>query len=385
MKVVIINDYFELGGAEVQTQREYQVLKKNGIDVYSICFIDSRNNDDDHQYTINIGNGRKLLRYYFFDPFLFIRIRRLLKKLRPDIVRANNLNISPITQYLALAGYKVIQTARDYSYVCPKGTCIKHGNPCRGAFFNNCVLECGKESTKVVFYYYRFFVLLFLRKNLVRLFLAPSKNLVDICTLHGYKIQLLRNPIVINHNITKIAEKRSDFFLYYGNISTEKGIDCLLRAFKLFQRMYLDSRKLIIVGKVFEKELFYYEISESIEYLGYLQNDKMVELVKSAYCVIVPSRWMENYPNTVLEPIIYKTLVIGSERGGIPELIEDKKLIFDPNNIDDIVSKMHYVSTLSTVEYKNITETAYSRIKESSNIDTYFDNLTAIISSELLR
>ena len=42
-------------------------------------------------------------------------------------------------------------------------------------------------------------------------------------------------------------------------------------------------------------------------------------------CVAVPSVWYENSPNSILESFAYHTPVIGSNFGGMAELIQHRK------------------------------------------------------------
>lgn len=63
----------------------------------------------------------------------------------------------------------------------------------------------------------------------------------------------------------------------------------------------------------------------NVEFLGYKRGLELIDLVKNAYFVIVPSEWYENNPMTIIEAYSVGTPVIGAKIGGIPEIIIDGK------------------------------------------------------------
>ena len=60
-----------------------------------------------------------------------------------------------------------------------------------------------------------------------------------------------------------------------------------------------------------------------VEFLGYLEGAALLEQVRGARAVVVPSEWYENLPYAVLEAMALGVPVIGSRIGGIPEMVEE--------------------------------------------------------------
>ena len=83
-----------------------------------------------------------------------------------------------------------------------------------------------------------------------------------------------------------------DYFLYYGRISEEKGVQ---RLPDIFNRAKL---KLKIVGKGPIQHQFVN--SKHVEYLGPLYDEELYNIVKNAKFVIQPSNGYENCPMTLL-------------------------------------------------------------------------------------
>ena len=68
----------------------------------------------------------------------------------------------------------------------------------------------------------------------------------------------------------------------------------------------------------------------------------MLDLLRHARAVVVPSEWYENCSMSVLEAMAYGKPVIGARIGGIPEQIRDGQdgLLFEPGNADALAHCM---------------------------------------------
>ena len=73
-------------------------------------------------------------------------------------------------------------------------------------------------------------------------------------------------------------------------------------------------------------------LGPNTKYLGFITNDKVVEHLKKASIMIVPSIWQDPFPLTALEGMCNGAAVIASKVGGMAEMLEDIGLLID--NID---------------------------------------------------
>jgi glycosyltransferase involved in cell wall biosynthesis len=55
---------------------------------------------------------------------------------------------------------------------------------------------------------------------------------------------------------------------------------------------------------------------------GRLSADELAPLVRHSRALLVPSRWYENQPMTILEAFAASTPVVVTDMGGMPELVE---------------------------------------------------------------
>ena len=63
----------------------------------------------------------------------------------------------------------------------------------------------------------------------------------------------------------------------------------------------------------------------NIEFLGFRKGEELFSFIRDASFVLVPSEWYENDPLTIVEAYSSGKPVIGSNIGGIPELIIEEK------------------------------------------------------------
>lgn len=133
--------------------------------------------------------------------------------------------------------------------------------------------------------------------------------------------------------------------LYVGRLSHEKGVATLLEAFALLKNT--DAR-LTIIGD--ESTAYAQQLKASIPgalrgritFLGFQSQDQVRESLARAYCLVVPSVWYENQPNTVLEGMAHALPVVVSNLGSMKELIADGEtgFRFDSGNASALAARL---------------------------------------------
>jgi glycosyltransferase involved in cell wall biosynthesis len=122
------------------------------------------------------------------------------------------------------------------------------------------------------------------------------------------------------------------YYLYFGRLSREKGIDLLIDAVS-----GLGRGKLKIAGEgPLEGELKGHAAAAGadVEFLGFRTGAELRALLEKAMFVVVPSRWYENLPFSVMESLAAGRPVIAADIGGIPEMVEDgvNGMLFPPGD-----------------------------------------------------
>jgi glycosyltransferase involved in cell wall biosynthesis len=111
-----------------------------------------------------------------------------------------------------------------------------------------------------------------------------------------------------------------NYVLFIGRLSDEKGVDVLLRAMQ-----HVPEAQLKITGTGPEKanlEKLKDELNlKNVEFTGAKWGDDARRMIQRARFIVIPSRWHENFPFVIFESYSMGKAVVGTDRGGIPELI----------------------------------------------------------------
>lgn len=390
MKILIINEYDVAGGTEVQTKREYDMWKMKGDNPYCIFL---RKNSDIYSndtniffYPQKIGKVRNLKGKFFLDKKLYKFVEHKIEEINPDVIHINNVFYSPYAIYKAAGSRKCLQTLRDYKVVCPKST---------KCFYNweICNQRMGKGCIKCIFFSKGAFskirvlgqCICFLRvdkyrRRCVDKFITPSEKLREYCINVDLPTICISNPFdfsILKGFTKKLGEIK--IFLYYGKVADFKGIKQLVQAFNVFS--INKSVELHIVGQCDDNILKWIkkEKNSKIKVFGRMKHNDVLEKLQSVYAVVVPSLWIENYPNTVLEGFATECIVLASNRGGMLEQVNNENCIFDVLDHADIIEKLEYAYYLAEDERERIIDRQKKYLQCHNRIESYYSKLKECI------
>lgn len=390
MKILLANKfYYRRGGDCIYMLNLEQLLKAHGHEV-AVFAMDYPDNLDTPWKKYFPKNMSKLMA--FTRPFgsheVKSKFKKLLDDFKPDVVHLNNVHtqLSPVMAELAHhRGTKVVWTLHDYKLLCPRYDCLKNGNTICETCFNGdkkaCLdNKCMKGSQLASFIGYREAVV-WNRKRLeasTDVFICPSQFMADKMMQGGFsksKMQTLCNFIDVDKckfahtdgtdNTDSIfLPKKEDYYCFIGRLSHEKGAKTLIEAAN-----QLPYKLVIIGGGPLMDELK--EIAhDNIEFVGFKQWDDIKQLVGKARFSVIPSKWYENNPLSVIEAQCLGTPVLGARIGGIPELTENT---FSSGNIADMKA---YIQKMwnTTFNYEKIASEAQTRY----DAETYYNKLINI-------
>ena len=164
------------------------------------------------------------------------------------------------------------------------------------------------------------------------------------------KAMIKEKIFIINNNVNpswikstvriykKGLKNRNIKLAFVGDLNDpRKGLDILLGAVSIL----LDEGErlsLHVIGG--GQNLDYYRKQNknraNIKYWGRLKNP--LQVTNECDLLVVPSR-ADSFPNTIIEAFYLELAVIGSNVGGIPEMLKYEDLIFSPN-VADLVIKL---------------------------------------------
>ncbi len=399
MKVLLINKFlYAKGGDAISTLSTGRLLFAKGHQVIYWGMDHSSNPDYPHKEFfvthVDLNNpGSIRCRINIMANILFSfeargKIEHLVRLEKPDIVHLNNIahQISPsILQVFRKYRIPVVMTLHDYKMVCASYLMINHGKiceACKNGKYHMCFLKkCVKDSRMKSFVN---MIEMYLHHRILRIydsidvFISPSLFLKKKLEDMGFNRKIIYLPNFIEDNGTTLPHKtKVNTVLYFGRLSSEKGIKTLIKAGR-----GLDIELRILGTGPYEDALKQYVKTEHIRnvfFLGYKTGNELTVEIGNALVVVVPSEWYENNPRTVLEAFSLGTPVIGANIGGIPELVLNNEtgLVFEPADIDDLKEKLIYCIN-NRGKLFQMGKTAQGFVRGNFSSGQYYDRLMKI-------
>lgn len=275
------------------------------------------------------------------------KIKKLIESFKPDIIHLNNFNfqITPSILYeIKKHNIPVIMTLHDFQLICPNHMLyIEESNriceSCKGKKYFECIRNKCLHNSKFKSFLAAFESFLYHKLKVydkyIDYFISPSlflkKKFIEFGENES-KIFVLHNFISTNSSV--IATKEN-YVLYFGRLSIQKGFKTLIQTMKR-----LPDINFVVAGDGVLKD----ELSgmNNVEYVGFKNGLDLQKLISEALFSIIPSECYDNCPMAVLESQVLGTPVIGSNIGGIPELIDNNVdgLLFEPGDVNDLTSKI---------------------------------------------
>jgi len=184
----------------------------------------------------------------------------------------------------------------------------------------------------------------------IDLFISPSDYLKEQYLKAGFNeanIKVLTNGIDIDKfNLPQIKSDKIRF-TFIGHLGEHKGVKLILEALALLQSK--DNIHLNIVGEgglkdALQSYIDTHHLTPYVKLLGKVPNHDIPSLFSKTDVYILPSQWPENQPVTITEAFASKVPVIGTDFGGIKELVTHKErgLLFPMGDTESLAKQMQY-------------------------------------------
>ena len=134
---------------------------------------------------------------------------------------------------------------------------------------------------------------------------------------------------------TSDGSQKKDYVFYFGRYSEEKGIRTLLKVCR-----NLPEIPFVFAGSGDLENLV--NAAPNVENVGFLSGEALSRKIAEARFTIFPSECYENCPFSVMESVLNATPVIGTNAGGVPELIEEGKTgeLFQAGDDEELTQKV---------------------------------------------
>lgn len=349
MRILIIhNKYIQKGGEDTTVQNESELLSTNNNDVQVLYFD---NNSSKHKLFLKFIS-------YPLNLYSYFKVRSCIKKWKPDIIHVHNFfyTASPLVFWaVKQSKLPLIVTVQNFRLLCPSSTLFHNGKLYTDEIKKNFSWKACFDKV----YHDSFFLTFWLQfSNYIHSKLNTwslpdkyifasnfSKQVFENSKFEIYKDKFaLKYNFMFNGNSNSITD-RSDYFLFVGRLTEEKGVNVLAESIKKY------NYKLIIIGDgpLQEDIVELSKTHSSITYLGFKNKDEILRYMSDARALIFPSIWFEGMPLTILESFSKGTPVIASNLGAMSEMIIDdvNGKQFCPGDTDDLIKQIKYFESLT--------------------------------------
>lgn len=405
MKILMVNKFYYIkGGSETYYFSLKNLLVKNGHEVidfsmndeknfeskYSKFFVDNVDYNKEQSILSKIKEAKKII----YSMEAKDKLEMLIKETKPDIAHLHifqhQLSLS-ILDVLKKYNIPIVYTAHDLKMICPNYKMLTHGRiceECKGQKYINCLKnKCLKDSMiKSLIVMFEAYINKWRKAyNKIDYIITPSKFYMNKFIEFGIdKNKIEHLPNFLNNEPVDFDELvDNNYFLYFGRLSEEKGIITLIKAMKDIKF----TLKIVGTGPLKDeiKKYIKYNNCNNIEVLGFKSGKELNTIVANAKAVVIPSEWYENGPYSAIESLKLKRPLIGSDLGGIPELIDEGNngYVFKHGDVDDLHEKLSKFQSLSEEKIKSMQKRSFE-IFEKNYIDRiHYEKLTKIYKSIL--
>jgi glycosyltransferase involved in cell wall biosynthesis len=356
MKILFVNVFYKPfigGGAEITLENLIKGMKLLGHNVSVLTLTNEKNIV--YEKVEDVDVIRLPIKNLYFPNFKIIKkpsynlmklwilldvynplnnknIKKIVKDINPDIISLHNLQGFSIAIWSVLKQikYPFVQVLHDQYFLCPANF-VRYGKMCKTQCFHCKILrmphKIKSDDINVVgiskFVLNKFLSYGYFKNSRLKKVIYNSRNFGD--------------EIYLNNRI------KSDKKIIYGFMGTlikYKGIEKLLYLFKTVPE--LQQHILLVAGsgeKQYEEYLKKKYESSNIKFLGRISPRNFYPNID---VTVVPSIVEEALGMVAIESLMYGKPVIVSNRGALPEIVDNKLLgkIFNISDNNDLLKKL---------------------------------------------
>jgi glycosyltransferase involved in cell wall biosynthesis len=384
-----INDYpgGTFGGAEVLMVRTVELLRAAGWDARTFTQAD-------------LPDPKLTASRYLNNRVARRAVRKVLDQFAPDVIHLHNYYhvlspgiLSELARYRRQAGARVVMYAHDFHLVCPNsGATWFRGPRPELADFDRTRSRTyllsrrwdrrgwGYSTLKLVqhLWCYR---LGKDRRQVIDLVLCPSRFMRAAMDRAGRPTAHLPYPSPPAGSPR--ADRPTELTLIFaGRIEPEKGLvpflEMLPAAF---------AGRFLVVGDgadrgAAEGVCRRRGLTDRVEFLGRRPHAETTARIAAAHVLVLPSRWYENYPLSMLEALAVGTNLLVTDLGGMREIVEDAGVGYrfasdDPASVAEQLGRIadaHKASRLNAFDA--------SAFLTSRNETAYLDRLLRVYAGD---
>jgi glycosyltransferase involved in cell wall biosynthesis len=323
MRVLQIHNFYRStapSGEDEVVRSERELLRRGGVEVVTF----ERHNDSlADNVQARLGSAMS----FVWSASARRELAQVLRLYRPDVAHFHNIfpQIS-VSAYSACrqARVPIVQTLHNFRLMCANGLLQRDGKPCElcvgkypwPALRHRCYRASRTATAGIALSIASHRALRTHARHVSRFIaLTPfgAKRFVaaglpaDRITIRGNCLD--RDP--------GIGSGSGGYALYVGRLTAEKGVRTLVQAWESVGALPL---KIVGDGEL-RADLEARARGLPIEFLGRMSATQVLEIMRAAALIIIPSECYEGFPRVLVEALATGTPVLASNLGGLGELV----------------------------------------------------------------
>jgi len=353
-----------------------KILKRDKNQVKLIVLSDRR--DDYELGDFYIENDVEFLpiRRRLFDRIgrLFYKTKEvktfieILLKFSPDVVHFASFDHTKPSHFISEAkeyGAKVVLQPWTMHFYCSQGFGFRNGEQCTLCANGNYLNALTKKCVSI-----RSIPSLIEKKVLHKkakkadLFLSSNSELDKILIKYGInQTDILRFPIAFDFTfLDNQTKKTGDYFIFYGQANSHKGLNVLLDVFANLPEQKLKVYPMNLLSKSIS-------MSRNIEIInGINWNNGLGDEILISKAVLMPSLWSTSTEYALCEALLMKKAVVVFNVGVHKDIFKDgiNALVVEPNDINSFAKAVLELDTNEELRLR-IGENGYTTLLDINN------------------
>ena len=350
MKILSVhNAYRQPGGEDQVFAQEARLLRSHG---HQVVLYEASNDQ------VNGGNPLVLLGNTIWNRRTHQELQALMRGEQPDIVHVHNTfpAISPAVYYAAgEAGIPVVQTLHNYRLLCPTATLFRAGQVCEdcmgraipwpgvvhGCYRGSRAATAAAAAMLAIHNYKQTW------SEAVSAYIALSDFARDKFIQGGLpaaKIFVKPNFLETDPGMGEgMGEASGNYALFAGRLTPEKGISTLLEAWReLGAELPLQIAGDGPMAPEVERAA---AASGHVRWLKWLPRAEILQRMKDASLLVLPSTWYEGFPMILAEAFAIGLPVIASDLGSMSSIVDHLRtgLHFEAGCSGDLADKVRWL------------------------------------------
>jgi glycosyltransferase involved in cell wall biosynthesis len=345
VKILVAHDsYQEPGGEDVVFDSETALLEAHGHEVLRYTVT----NHDVHRYNAALLAGKTI-----WNCASEREVGAIIQRMRPDVMHVHNPFplLSPSIYVAAKSAHvPVVQTLHNFRLLCPKATLRRGGGVCERCvgtltYWPGVVHGCyhgSSAATGVIAAMLAIHSVIGTWRSSISRYIAISEFAKRKFVEGGWPTEKIDvKPNFLDHD-PGMRTAPGQYALFVGRLSEEKGLATLLAAIRRMKRP--PALKIAGQGPLMPAAP---DAHPGVEWLGHVRRNRILDLMKEASMLIVPSEWYETGPLTIIEAFATGLPVIASRLGTMAEMVTDGVTgrLFSPADAGDLACVMDWAQT----------------------------------------